>query len=204
MKKFYIIILTVFILCVSTVIALNSTSTGESESTKNTETQVCALTSPETFDSIEDFIASLPVVLTDDDKNESEKETYRRLLNIPADNYTLRYVSHREGVYIAARYDINNYEYKDEYSSSENELCSSAVYQIYLFEDPQKPLQHTYVDDTNYTPVEYNGKTYYYCPVYTSKGDFVAHSFGFVAENKLMYVCLPGSYTLDEALQMLY
>lgn len=163
---------------------------------------VYILTSPETFDSIEDFIASSPSELTGE--NKVSTETVKKLLQIPVDGYTLKNVYYREDVYVTAVYEINNYVTLATLNSYENERFSTAIYQIHIYENPEEALKINYVDKEGCEPVEHNGKTYYYSAEYTSNGDLMGHAFRFIADGELMYVHLPGSYTLDEALELLY
>lgn len=163
---------------------------------------VCILTYPETFDSIEDFIASSPSELTGE--NKVSTETVKKLLQITVDGYTLQNVRYRESVYVAATYVLNGYEEIDSFESYENERNSTAIYEVSFFEDPEESLRLNYIEKEEYEPVEHNGKTYYYSAEYTSNGDLMGHAFGFIADDELMYVHLPGSYTLDEALKLLY
>lgn len=202
MKKIFVIFSVCCILVVSAFFMLNGQDLIRSDEIAIENNDACILEALQMYDSIEDFVSNLPMSFSND--NKSEAESYLKLMNIPIDGYTLQDVRYRETVYVAATYIMDDYEEIDGFELYENERNSTAIYEISMFDDAQESLRINYVEKEEYEPIEYNGKTYHYCPEYAANGDLMGHAFGFIADDKLMYVHLPGIYTLDEALELLY
>lgn len=192
MKKLFICILLQLLLCIygcnnKPAIYPNEVTTNE---TTTPQLAICLM--PQIFttmNELQEFINN-PALndVTEAERTELLKKA--ALTEITLEGYSLSQIYYRPGTYIAAYYTDDDYVYTDKYDEMEHERLSTAICEVFLFDNADAALTLNYIN-YGYKPVIIDGKQYYYKIEYSLNDVAMGYNLAFVKDDCLMYVHLP-------------